>query len=222
MPSRRARAGGSRTPVFAKKKRLCRFTGRAGTLENKAGRKEARPAARTCCLSVMHRLVRTSPEDALRSPVPPLPCREEQRHLSSSPGHVTTAVGCGVCALPGKQGSLCWPCPEERGEGEAGARRLHPTLGMRRGAQAHPCGPLAESWPQSCSARGSGPGGPLPASRRAAPSSTVPESSCRGMVLPAGAQGCSPAEGGEAGAGGPAGLRRALLGPGRFPRRRRR
>lgn len=85
-------------------------------------------------------------------------------------------------------------------QGHRRRRREGTSLGARRGdpgAERGLDGPA-------------GPGGPLPASRRTAPSSTVPERSWRGMVLPAGAQGSSPADGSEAEA--PAGLRRALLG----------
>lgn len=64
-----------------------------------------------------------------------------------------------------------------------------------------------------------GAGGLLPASRKAAPSSTVPESSWRGMVLPEAAGGSFRGDGREAKA--PTELRRALLGAGLLPRRRR-
>lgn len=64
-----------------------------------------------------------------------------------------------------------------------------------------------------------GAGGLLPASRKAAPSSTVPESSWRGMVLPEAARGSFRGDGREAEA--PTELRRALLGAGLLPPWRR-
>lgn len=97
------------------------------------------------------------------------------------------------------------------GQGRGRRSRRGTSLGARRG----------ELGAERGLAGAARPGDPLPASRRAAPSSTVPESSWRGMVLPAGTQGFFPADGGEAGAEALAGLRRALLGPGRFPRWRR-
>lgn len=233
-----AREEGSGTSIFAKK--MHTFAASQAELGHlKVRRKEACPAAKTRSLAVMHRFGQLPmmyggalcPGEA-RLHMPPLPWLGEERHHGSRGTlmgirSITTARGCGVSPLPGKQGSLSRPCPEERGEGEAGARRLQPTSGVRRDRSGAPkaqptrriaVGPSQRARRRTGAARTSGP---LPASRRAAPSSTLPESSWPGMVLPAGTQGFSPADGGEAGEGAPAGLRRALLGPRRFPRRRR-
>lgn len=224
---------------FSAMKRYTFAASKAELGQLKARRKEASPAAKTRSLSVMHRFGQLPmmfggalcPREA-RLHMPPLPWLEEERHHGSRGTpmgirSITTARGCGVSPLTGKQGSLSRPCPEKRGEEEAGARRLQPTSGVRRdrsGApKAQPTRRITVGLSQRARRRtgAARTSGPLPASRRAAPSSTLPESSWRGMVLPAGTQGFSPADGGEAGAGAPAGLRRALLGPGRFPRRRR-
>lgn len=125
---------------------------RAGTLKNKVLRKEACPVAKTWYLSVMRlfgqlpmmygsalwpgaaRLHATTAVpgggQASRLRIAG-PCGELlPGHSDGDPEH-TAARGCGVSPLPGKQGSLPRPCPEETGEGEAGARRLQPTSGAQ-------------------------------------------------------------------------------------------